>query len=45
VALIDFDEAEWHDIGQGIQRGNCQVSVTLAVQVLADSYQQSTQCA
>lgn len=43
VALIDFDEADWHDIGQGIQRGNCQVRVTLAVQVLADSFQQSTQ--
>lgn len=43
VALIDFDEADWHDIGQGIQRGNCQVRVTLAVQVLADAYQQSRQ--
>jgi hypothetical protein len=43
IALIDFDEAEWHDIGQGIQRGNCQVRVTVAVEVAADSYQQSTQ--
>lgn len=43
VALIDFDEADWHDIGQGVQRGNCQVRVTLAVEVAADSYQQSMQ--
>ena len=43
VVLLDFDEADWHDIGQGMQRGNCQVRVTLAVQVLADPYQQSTQ--
>jgi hypothetical protein len=43
VVLLDFDEADWHDIGQGIQRGTCQVRVTLAVQVLADTYQQSRQ--
>ena len=43
VALIDFDEADWHDIGGGIQRGECQVRVTLAVRVVADSYQQSSQ--
>ena len=43
VALLDFDEADWHDIGQGVQRGTCQVRVTLAVEVAADSYQQSTQ--
>ncbi len=43
VALIDFDEADWHDIGQGVQRGNCQVRVTVAVEVAADSYQQSRQ--
>jgi len=43
VVLIDFDEADWHDIGQGIQRGTCQVRVTLAVQVVADAYQSSSQ--
>ncbi len=43
VVLIDFDEADWHDIGQGIQRGDCQVRVTLAVRVVADSYQRSSQ--
>ena len=43
VCLIDFDEADWHDIGQGIQRGECQVRVTLAVRVVADSYQRSSQ--
>ena len=43
VVLIDFDEADWHDIGQGIQRGECQVRVTLAVSVTADSYQGSRQ--
>ena len=43
VALIDFDEADWHDIGQGIQRGECQVRISLAVRVVADSYQQSSQ--
>ena len=43
VCLIDFDEADWHDIGQGIQRGEAQVRVSLAVRVVADSYQQSSQ--
>lgn len=43
VVLIDFDEVGWHDIGQGIQRGDAQVRVTLAVRVVADSYQKSTQ--
>jgi hypothetical protein len=43
VALVDFDEADWHDIGQGIQRGNCQMRVTQAVEVAANSYQRSTQ--
>ena len=43
VALLDFDEADWHDIGQGVQRGTCQVRVTLAVEVAADTYQQSSQ--
>ena len=43
VALLDFDEADWHDIGLGIQRGTCQVRVTLAVEVAADAYQQSRQ--
>lgn len=43
VALLDFDECDWHDIGQGVQRGTCQVRVTLAVEVAADSYQSSRQ--
>ena len=43
VVLIDFDEVDWHDIGEGIQRGDCQVRVTLAVRVVADSYQKSSQ--
>ena len=43
VVLIDFDEADWHDIGEGIQRGECQVRMTLAVRVVADSYQASSQ--
>jgi hypothetical protein len=43
VVLLDFDEADWHDIGQGIQRGDAVVRVTLAVQVVADSYQGSSQ--
>ncbi|MDO7877364.1 hypothetical protein Q5H93_21665 [Hymenobacter sp. ASUV-10] len=43
VVLLDFDEADWHDIGQGIQRGDAIVRVTLAVQVVADSYQCSSQ--
>jgi len=43
VVLIDFDEADWRDIGEGIQRGDAVVRVTLAVQVVADSYQHSTQ--
>ena len=43
VVLLDFDEADWHDIGQGIQRGDAVVRVTLAVQVVADSYQGSAQ--
>ena len=43
VALLDFDEVDWHDIGQGIQRGTCQVRVTVAVEVAADAYQQSSQ--
>ncbi|MBO2009189.1 hypothetical protein [Hymenobacter negativus] len=43
VVLIDFDEVDWHDIGQGIQRGDAQVRVTLAIRVVADSYQRSSQ--
>jgi hypothetical protein len=43
VVLLDFDEVAWHDIGQGIQRGDAQVRVTLAMQVVADSHQASTQ--
>ena len=43
VVLLDFDEADWHDIGEGIQRGECQVRVSLAVRVVADSYQRSSQ--
>lgn len=43
VVLIDFDEVDWHDIGQGIQRGDAQVRVSLAVRVVADSYQRSSQ--
>ena len=43
VCLIDFDEVDWYDIGEGIQRGECQVRISLAVRVVADSYQSSTQ--
>ena len=43
VALIDFDETDWHDIGLGIQRGQAQLRITLAMRVVADSYQRSAQ--
>ncbi len=43
VALLDFDEVSWRDIGQGVQRGDCQLRLTLAQRVTADSYATSTQ--
>ncbi len=43
VALISFDEVEWMDRGQGVQRGDATIRVTLAIQVVQDSYQHSAQ--
>lgn len=43
VALISFDEIEWQDLGQGVQRGEAVIRITLAVQVVQDSYQHSAQ--
>jgi hypothetical protein len=43
VALISFDEVDWQDLGQGVQRGDAVIRVTLAIQVVQDSYQHSSQ--
>lgn len=43
VVLLDFEEVDWHDIGLDVQRGQAVIRFTLAVEVVADSYQQSTQ--
>jgi hypothetical protein len=43
VLLISFDEVAWEDLGQGVQRGEAEVRVTLAIQVAEDSYQASSQ--
>jgi hypothetical protein len=43
VCLISFDEVEWEDLGQGVQRGIATIRITLAMQVVQDSYQHSSQ--
>lgn len=43
VVLIDFEEVDWHDIGVGVQRGDAVIRFTLAIEVVADTYQRSTQ--
>lgn len=43
AAFVDFDEAQWNDIGGDIQRGEIIIRVTLVAEVLEDSYQVSTQ--
>jgi hypothetical protein len=43
VVLLDFEEVDWHDIGLGVQRGDAIIRFTLAIEVVADSFQQSTQ--
>lgn len=43
VALISFDEVEWRDVAQGVQRGDAVIRITLAVQVVQDTYEHSSQ--
>ncbi|MDF7809927.1 hypothetical protein [Hymenobacter sp. YC55] len=43
VVLISFDEIDWQDLGQGVQRGEAVIRFTLAIQVVQDSYQHSAQ--
>lgn len=43
AVLIDFDDANWQDIGEGIQNGDMTIKIRLGVQVMEDVYNQSTQ--
>ena len=43
VLLISFDEVAWEDLSRGVQRGEAEVRITLAIQVAEDSYQHSSQ--
>jgi hypothetical protein len=43
AALIDFDEATWQDIGEGVQNGDQIIRIRIGMQVLEDTYKLSTQ--
>jgi hypothetical protein len=43
VVLIDFEDVAWEDLTEGVQRGDAIIKITVARQVLSDSYQYSSQ--
>jgi hypothetical protein len=41
--FIDFEDIAWEELGRGVQRGDAIIKVTLARQVMEDTYQKSSQ--